>query len=132
MLGAAMRDLFSGQVRDLRFRDRSWQGVGIDEYRAMAMAKTGALMSAALAIGAELAGGGPEAVAILAQVGQHLGLASQVMDDVPGALIERSGGRALAQREIDHARELLAVVAMPAVVRDQFAALCEGLVERAR
>lgn len=87
MLGAAMRDLVSGQ----------------------AMTRTGALMSAALAIGAELGGGGPEMVAILAQVGQHLGL-----------------------RQIDHAHEMLACVPMPAAVRDQFAALCDAIVERGR
>jgi geranylgeranyl diphosphate synthase type I len=181
MLDAAMRDLVSGQTTDLRFRDRPWWGadaVGVDEYYAMAMAKTGALMSAALAIGAELAGGRPQEIAILAQVGQHLGLASQCMDDGfgirgdmcegrrtlplvgalagPGGwhlaelldertepalrraatLIEWSGGRALAQREavqqIDHARELLACVSMPAAVRDQFAALCEALVGSGR
>jgi geranylgeranyl diphosphate synthase type I len=87
MLSVALRDQVSGQDRDRRFRDRPWQGadaVGVDEYRAMAMAKTGALMSAALAIGAELAGGGPEVITILAQVGQHLGLASQCVADVLG------------------------------------------------
>ncbi len=87
LLSTAMRELVSGQARDMAFSDRPWQGadaVSVDEYRAMAMAKTGALMSAALAIGAELGGGPPEVVTTFVAVGRHLGLAFQCMDDILG------------------------------------------------
>jgi hypothetical protein len=89
MLGAAMRYLVSVRTT----------------------AGTGALMSAALAIGAELAGGPPKVIAVLAQVGQHLGR---------------------GPRQLPHARELLAVVPMPAPVRDRFDALCAAVVGQDR
>ena len=119
MLSAAMRaqSAFLEQPRQ-----------GLDEYRATAMAKTGALMSAALAIGAESAGGRPEEIAVLAQVGQHLGVAVQCVDEVPGSRSETL--RQEAVRQIDRVGVLLAGLPMPAAVRDQFTALCEALVSR--
>ncbi|WP_228447271.1 polyprenyl synthetase family protein [Streptomyces paludis] len=196
LLGAALRDLVSGQARDMEFSGRSWQcgdavTVGVDEYREMAMAKTGALMSAALSIGAELGGARPEVVATFTQVGRHLGLAFQCVDDILGIwgdeavtgkpalgdlregkrtlpllgalatpdgeelagilagsdlgdpdlrhaakVIERAGGRALTEREVDRqialARALLAEVPTEAAVQARFDALCAAAVRRVR
>jgi len=193
-LSVALRDLVCGQARDMEFSSRPWHGpdaVGVDEYRTMATQKTGALMSAALAVGAELGGGPPDTVAAFAEMGKHLGLAFQCVDDILGiwgdagsigkpalgdlregkrtlpllgalagrdgreiaallddaertepdlyraaVLIERSGGRVLAQQEVVRqtglATALLARVPVPVEIRAEFTALCEALVGRTR
>lgn len=87
LLSAAMLDLVTGQAQDLKFPHRSWQGedaVTVAEYQAMAGAKTGSLLGAAAAIGAELGGARPEVVSTFDQIGRHLGLAFQCVDDILG------------------------------------------------
>ncbi len=87
LLSAAMLDLVTGQAQDLKFPHRSWQGddaVTVAEYQAMASAKTGSLLSAATAIGAELGGAQPDVVSTFDRIGRHLGLAFQCVDDILG------------------------------------------------
>jgi geranylgeranyl diphosphate synthase type I len=86
-LSKAMMELAAGQAQDMQFAQRPWVGPGavsVEEYRAMAEAKTGSLLACAVAVGALLGGGGPHAVASLAQAACHLGLAFQCVDDVIG------------------------------------------------
>ncbi|HWD09967.1 MAG TPA: polyprenyl synthetase family protein [Actinomycetota bacterium] len=78
----AASELIRGQGADLTFESRL--DVSVGECLTMSAQKTAALLSAASAIGAELAGGGPELIAALAGFGLHLGLAFQGVDDLLG------------------------------------------------
>lgn len=81
-LTGATAELIRGQGADLAFETRL--DVSISECLTMSSQKTAALLSAASAIGADLAGADPELVAALANFGQHLGLAFQGVDDLLG------------------------------------------------
>ncbi|MEV0701934.1 polyprenyl synthetase family protein [Saccharopolyspora sp. NPDC050389] len=86
-LAVAMREIVIGQVQDIEFARRPWSGpqaVTLDEYQAMAEAKTGALLAFAAAGGAQLAEAPPSAVRTFDVLGRHLGLAFQCTDDVLG------------------------------------------------
>lgn len=86
-LAAALTDLVRGQADDLLFESRPWTGperVELDEYRAMAEHKTGALLGCAAALGAVLAGAPEETVAALERAGRHAGVAFQMVDDMLG------------------------------------------------
>lgn len=74
--------LIAGQAADLAFEVRD--DVTVDDYTAMAIGKTGALISASCALGAELAGADAATVEVFARCGDRLGLAFQIVDDVLG------------------------------------------------
>ncbi|MGQ0845194.1 MAG: polyprenyl synthetase family protein [Sporichthyaceae bacterium] len=82
LLSAANTELIRGQVQDVSFERHP--EVPVEQVLAMAEAKTGALLSAAAAIGAVLAGAGDGHVGALREYGRHLGLAFQLADDVLG------------------------------------------------
>ena len=81
-LAAAVAAMIAGQADDMALE--SEEHVGVDECEQMAAAKTGALLSCAAALGAELAGGAAASVAALADFGAHVGLSFQAVDDVLG------------------------------------------------
>lgn len=86
-IGAVLVQLVNGQAEDLDFETRPWVGpeaVSVEEYRAMAERKTGALLGCASAIGAVLAGAPPPLVDALSAAGRHLGLVFQAVDDLLG------------------------------------------------
>lgn len=86
-LSVALGDLVRGQAEDLLFESRPWTGpdaVRTAEYRAMAEAKTGALLGCAAALGAVLAGAPEPVVTALDRAGRHLGVAFQAVDDLLG------------------------------------------------
>jgi geranylgeranyl diphosphate synthase type I len=72
--------LTHGQYLDMSFESRL--SVSVDEYMSMVSGKTAALIGAATAIGATLAGS--SAVAHYATFGRELGLAFQIQDDILG------------------------------------------------
>jgi geranylgeranyl diphosphate synthase type I len=82
LVSRCTRRLIRGQMDDLAFETR--ERVGLDECLEMAAAKTGALMSASAAIGAVLAGAGPDTVDALAAYGEELGVVFQLVDDLLG------------------------------------------------
>jgi geranylgeranyl diphosphate synthase type I len=82
MLGAAVQNLLDGQAADLDFEGR--MDVGVEECLDMAAAKTGALLGCACAMGSLFGGGRPAQVLRLAQFGEDLGLAFQLVDDLLG------------------------------------------------
>lgn len=82
LLDAAVQALLDGQAADLAFEQRT--DVTLPEVESMALAKTGALLGCACALGAELGGAGPERVALLGGFGERLGLAFQLVDDLLG------------------------------------------------
>ncbi|GAB3659601.1 polyprenyl synthetase family protein [Actinocorallia lasiicapitis] len=86
-LTGTLVELVNGQAADLAFEGRPWDGegaVGIEEYCAMAMGKTGSLLGCATAVGWLLGGGDEEGADRMEKVGRHLGLGFQAADDVLG------------------------------------------------
>jgi len=82
VLDEASLRLCEGQHLDLTYAERD--AITEREYLDMIEGKTAALLAAACAIGALLAGGGAAAVRALHEFGRRLGLAFQVRDDVLG------------------------------------------------
>jgi geranylgeranyl diphosphate synthase, type I len=74
--------LIAGQAADLEFEQR--QDIDMDECLAMAMDKTGALMSCSAALGALLCGAPVDVVRALSRFGAYVGLAFQFVDDLLG------------------------------------------------
>jgi geranylgeranyl diphosphate synthase type I len=82
LLTDATAALIDGQSQDLSFETR--MDVTVDECLAMAGNKTGALLAAASAIGAALAGADQTVVDKLYGFGHNLGIAFQAVDDLLG------------------------------------------------
>jgi geranylgeranyl diphosphate synthase type I len=81
-LAASTRRLIAGQLADLAFETR--RDVMLNECLQMAADKTAALLSCAASIGAVLANGPADLALRLAEFGEHLGVAYQLIDDVLG------------------------------------------------
>lgn len=69
-----------GQAYDLEFEER--ESVTIDEYIYMIKGKTAALISGALKLGARVAGASSRMLNELQTVGNHIGIAFQIQDDL--------------------------------------------------
>ncbi|CAM3400895.1 family 2 encapsulin nanocompartment cargo protein polyprenyl transferase [Kibdelosporangium persicum] len=82
ILSSAVQSLVEGQSRDVSFEER--RDIELAECLAMARGKTGALISAACAIGALFGGGRAKQVDHLRAFGEELGLAFQLVDDLLG------------------------------------------------
>ncbi|MCX4528012.1 MULTISPECIES: family 2 encapsulin nanocompartment cargo protein polyprenyl transferase [unclassified Streptomyces] len=81
-LAACVIELCAGQQADCAFEQRPH--VSLDECTTMAMAKTGALLGCACALGALYAGAGPDEVDAMDAFGREAGLAFQLIDDLIG------------------------------------------------
>jgi geranylgeranyl diphosphate synthase type I len=81
-LADANQAMIAGQSADMAFEGRG--SVTLGECLAMERGKTGALLSAAAAVGAILGGAGGDAVDALAAYGDHLGISFQAIDDLLG------------------------------------------------
>lgn len=85
-----------GQAFDLEFERR--EEVDLPEYLEMIRGKTAALISAALQMGGVVAGAGSGDVEVLAELGEEIGLAFQIQDDLldsvadPEKFGKRQGG----------------------------------------
>lgn len=82
ILTHAVTRLVHGQADDLDFESRP--AVGVGDYLSMAADKTSALLACSASIGAALADAPADIVAGLAEYGEHLGLAFQLVDDMLG------------------------------------------------
>ncbi|ADD40475.1 family 2 encapsulin nanocompartment cargo protein polyprenyl transferase [Stackebrandtia nassauensis] len=82
LVNRAIQELIDGQHADVSFETR--EQIDPQECRAMAAAKTGALLGCACAIGARFGGGSPHQVERLRAFGTDLGLAFQHVDDLLG------------------------------------------------
>ncbi|TQF07763.1 polyprenyl synthetase family protein [Kitasatospora acidiphila] len=82
LITTATRKLIDGQAQDLSFEHRD--AVTVAECLEMEGNKTGALLAAASAIGAVLAGADDRTSDALQRYGHHLGLAFQAVDDLLG------------------------------------------------
>ena len=81
-LADANQAMISGQSADMAFETRD--RVTVEECLAMERDKTGALLSAACAIGAVLGGADGATAEALGKYGEHLGIAFQAVDDLLG------------------------------------------------
>ncbi|AUG81232.1 dimethylallyltranstransferase [Kitasatospora sp. MMS16-BH015] len=82
LITTATRKLIDGQAMDVAFEQRDT--VTVEECLTMEGGKTGALLAAAAAIGAVLAGADDRVSDALQRYGHHLGLAFQAVDDLLG------------------------------------------------
>lgn len=82
LLDQACMALCQGQYLDIAHETHPT--IGLDAYEQMARGKTAALLSAACQGGGLLAGAGPDTQDLLAALGQELGLAYQIVDDILG------------------------------------------------
>lgn len=141
----ATASMIAGQALDMAFETDSV--VDFEQCLAMEAGKTGALLSCAAALGAELAGADSDEVAALARFGLELGLAFQAVDDLLGiwgdpARTGKPAGSDLRQRKKslpvvaalaaggDSATELAALLSSPDLSDLQTARAAE-LVEKA-
>jgi geranylgeranyl diphosphate synthase type I len=81
-LADANQAMISGQSADMAFEARA--RVTVEECLAMERDKTGALLSAACAIGGVLGGADERTAGALGECGEHLGIAFQAVDDLLG------------------------------------------------
>jgi len=81
-----------GQQSDMAFETR--QDVSVEEYLEMIRLKTSVLVAASLGVGAIAAGATPERTAIWVEMGEQLGLAFQMQDD----LLDTFGGEAVGKQ----------------------------------
>ncbi|MGV9316981.1 family 2 encapsulin nanocompartment cargo protein polyprenyl transferase [Streptomyces sp. NPDC003691] len=77
-------ELCAGQQADCAFEERAPEDVSLEECLAMAVAKTGALLGCACAVGALYAGAGEAETAAMDAFGREAGLAFQLIDDLIG------------------------------------------------
>ncbi len=82
LLTRTVQELISGQSADLELEGR--RDARLDEVLRMAQAKTAGLISCASSIGAVMAGADRRVVDALADYGQSIGLAFQIVDDILG------------------------------------------------
>jgi geranylgeranyl diphosphate synthase type II len=93
---AGMRGMVGGQVADLEQEGRE---VGLDAVREIHRRKTGALMEAAVRVGALVAGAPPQARTGLVHYGRSFGLAFQIADDLRDARASTADTGKVARRD---------------------------------
>jgi geranylgeranyl diphosphate synthase type II len=76
---ASTRGMVGGQVVDIESEGKS---VGAETLEYIHLHKTAALIRASLRVGAMLAGGRADPLALIGEAGQNLGLAFQIVDDI--------------------------------------------------
>ncbi|MBO8194668.1 polyprenyl synthetase family protein [Streptomyces oryzae] len=74
--------LISGRSAELALRRRAPEGISVEEYAAVAAARTSSLLECALAGGALLGGHDERVVETLTRAGHHLGIAVQAARDI--------------------------------------------------
>ena len=86
---AGGRGMILGQDRDLAMEIEAFDQVSLEEVRSMAMLKTSRLIRAALRMGGHLAGAPAQALLLLSRMGDSLGLAFQIRDDILDCISSR-------------------------------------------
>jgi geranylgeranyl diphosphate synthase type I len=109
LLADATAAMIAGQADDIAFETR--RSVNVEECVAMCAAKTGALLGAAAAIGAVLAGAPAATTGALRDFGAHLGLAFQAVDDLLGIWGDPARTGKAAGNDLRRRKKSLPVVA---------------------
>ena len=112
-LASATQRMISGQADDMAFETRA--SVTVEECLAMEAGKTGALLAAATAMGATLAGADDEVVEALSDFGAHVGMGFQAVDDLLGIWGEVDRiGKPVGSDLYSHKKSLPVVAALAA------------------
>ncbi|MEU4965415.1 polyprenyl synthetase family protein [Streptomyces smyrnaeus] len=82
MLTRTTSRLIGGRSAELALRRRAPEGISVEEYAAVAAARTSSLLECALAGGALLGGAEERVVEALTRAGHHLGIAVQAARDI--------------------------------------------------
>lgn len=110
-LVAATQSMIAGQADDMAFEARS--NVSVEECLAMEAGKTGALLAAAAAMGATLAGAADDVVEALSGFGAHVGMGFQAVDDLLGIWGEADHvGKPIGSDLYSHKKSLPVVAAL--------------------
>ncbi|WP_198653127.1 polyprenyl synthetase family protein [Actinocorallia populi] len=113
-LTSVLVELVNGQAADTDFEGRPWSGPGavtVEEYRAMAVGKTGSLLGCAASVGWLLGGGDREGAERMDRMGRHLGLAFQAVDDLLGIWGEPEVTGKAVHNDLRRGKKSLPVVA---------------------
>ena len=108
LLDAALLKLTEGQHLDISFEQR--QQVSLSSYEEMISRKTACLMCCAIEMGATLGTRNREVIECLARVGQALGLAFQVRDDILGVWASEAESGKLPAGDIFRRKKSLPVL----------------------
>jgi len=101
LAGGGDTGMIGGQVRDL---EGEGSGLSLDALQAVHLAKTGALIVAAVRMGGIAARATPSQLEAIEQYGRDIGLAFQIMDDVldvtsTSIVLGKTSGRDVALRK---------------------------------
>jgi geranylgeranyl diphosphate synthase type II len=91
LFNATALEVCIGQQSDMAFERR--KDVGVPEYLEMIRLKTSVLLAASLAMGASVAGANDQRVSAWYRLGEQLGLAFQMQDDLLDAFGDASTGK---------------------------------------
>ena len=134
--------LIEGQYLDISFEDRF--DIGVNDYMTMIAGKTGALISGSMKLGAFIGTEDLEVVKSYQEIGQYLGLAFQIKDDILGiwgdqANTGKPAGNDIRRRKksfpivyaLEHAdtagrKELVALYRRPVIDNQTVARILEG------
>lgn len=128
-LTSVLVELVNGQAADTDFEGRPWSGpdaVTVEEYRAMAVGKTGSLLGCAASTGWLLGGGDREGAERMDRMGRHLGLAFQAVDDLLGIWGEPEVTGKAVYNDLRQGKKSLPVVAALRPGDEELARLLES------
>jgi len=117
---AGASGMVGGQVLDLEAEGKD---ISLDQLERIHRAKTGALITASVVLGALAAGAPRETVEVMRQYGHHIGLAFQIVDDVldqtaTSSELGKTAGKDAAQHKATFATLLGVEAAMDAAERE--------------
>jgi geranylgeranyl diphosphate synthase type II len=111
LFNAMATDSWGGQQLDMEFEAR--EDVSIDEYLEMIRLKTSVLLGAALRLGGLMAGAPEEDLETLYRIGERIGLAFQIQDDVLDVWgDEKTFGKRIGGDIVQNKKSLVQILAL--------------------
>lgn len=111
LFNAMATDIWGGQQLDMEFETR--EDVSIDEYLEMIRLKTSVLLGAALRLGGMMAGAPEEDLETLYRIGERIGLAFQIQDDVLDVWgDEKTFGKRIGGDIVQNKKSLVQILAL--------------------
>ena len=111
LFNAMASDIWGGQQLDMEFETR--EDVSIDEYIEMVRLKTSVLLGAALRLGGLMAGAPEEDLETLYRIGERIGLAFQIQDDVLDVWgDEKTFGKRIGGDIVQNKKSLVQILAL--------------------
>ena len=111
LFNAMATDIWRGQQLDMEFEKR--EKVSVDEYIEMVRLKTSVLLGAALQLGGLMAGASESDLTLLYRIGERIGLAFQIQDDVLDVWgDERTFGKRIGGDIVQNKKSLVQILAL--------------------